>query len=307
MKQHSIHQACLRWAVRSSFCLVALVLSTSAFAANPGAWWVDIKNNRGDEVKTLLAQGADPNAVNEKGQPALMQAIRDGAWDVYDLLVAHRAIKVNVTNATDETPLMYLAVAGETKRAQQLIKRGAQVNRLGWTPLQYAASTGKVDTVKMLIANKAIIDAPSPDGTTALMMAAYAGSEPVLRLLLKAGAEVTAQNLRKQDAADWARLKKHNALAKQLDELTQQTLAERAALHAKNRAQEAAAGGAAGAAGAAGSREPYLDMGNHAAEINSINAEGPTSPVSINDKATEEAGPNTGTSRYFNLDRFEKD
>src|SRR5690606_22092420 len=108
----------------------------------------------------------------------------------------------------------------------------------GWTPLQYAASTGKVDTARMLITNKAIIDAPSPDGTTALMMAAYAGSEPVVRLLLKAGAEVTAQNLRKQDAADWARLKKHNALAKQLDELTQQTLAKRSALHAKNRAQE---------------------------------------------------------------------
>src|SRR5690606_30864243 len=114
-------------------------------------------------------------------------------------------------NINKETPLMYLAVLGETKRAQALIRRGAMVNRLGWTPLHYAASTGKVETAKMLIANKAIIDAPAPDGTTALMMAAHSGSSSMVQLLLDHGAEVTTRNLQKLDAADWAREKKHTA------------------------------------------------------------------------------------------------
>src|SRR3546814_10299728 len=102
------------------------------------------------------------------------------------------------------------------------------VNRLGWTPLQYAASKGHLDTVKMLVANKALVNAPGPDGTTALMMAAYGGSEPVVRFLLESGADATMQNLQKQDAADWARLKKHTSLADNLDELSTSVLAQRA-------------------------------------------------------------------------------
>src|SRR3546814_13369141 len=89
-----------------------------------------------------------------------MQAIRDGAWGVYDVLAAHRKTSLNAININRETPLMSLAVLGETKRAKDLIRRGALVNRMGWTPLHYAASTGKLATDRMLIANKAIIDEP---------------------------------------------------------------------------------------------------------------------------------------------------
>ncbi len=282
MEKKDSYRPSRKWVVRSSTGLATLVLSTAAYSAAPASWWVDIANDRGDAVKTLLAQGADPNEVNKDGQPALMQAIRDGAWDVYDILLAHRKIDVNATNATGETPLMYLAVVGDTKRAQALIKRGAQVNRLGWTPLQYAASTGKLETVKMLIANKAMIDAPSPDGTTALMMAALAGSEPVVRLLLQSGAEVTTQNLKKQDAADWARLKNHTVLAKQLDQLIQEKLDERAALRAGQ------------APGSAESAPATPDPGTE-----------PSRPSS--DKVVKEPDAGGGTSRYFDLDRFNDD
>lgn len=208
--------------------LAGALLCVAAHAANPSDWWVDIANDRAGNVKTLLAQGADPNELSPKGQPALMQAIRDGAWDVYDVLVANRKTSLNAININKETALMYLAVLGETKRAQDLIRRGALVNRLGWTPLQYAASTGKVETAKMLIANKAIINAPAPDGTTALMMAAHSGSAAMVELLLDHGADVTTQNLQKLDAADWARTKKHTALAAKLDALTEKTLKSRA-------------------------------------------------------------------------------
>src|SRR5690606_7179149 len=103
----------------------------------------------------------------------------EGAWNVYDVLISNRKTDLNAVNFNRETPLMYLAILGETKRAENLIRRGAEVNRLGWTPLQYAASKGQLETVRMLVAHKALVNAPAPDGTTALMMAAYAGSEEV--------------------------------------------------------------------------------------------------------------------------------
>src|SRR5690606_8367832 len=109
------------------------------------------------------------------------------------------------------------------------IKKGAEVNRLGWTPLHYAASKGHLDTVKLLLAHKAMVNAPSPDGTSPLMMAAYAGNEDIVGALLDAGADPTARNLRGEDAADWARRKSHNPLAAQLDDLTERVLKSRAA------------------------------------------------------------------------------
>src|SRR3546814_19111290 len=55
------------------------------------------------------------------------------------------------------------------------------------------------------------------------------------------------QNLQKQDAADWARLKKHTSLADKLDELSTSLLAQRAARRKQNspQGQAAAPGGQA--------------------------------------------------------------
>ncbi|WP_245220270.1 ankyrin repeat domain-containing protein [Pusillimonas caeni] len=260
-------------------------------------WWIDITNDRVEQIKSQLAMGEDPNAVSKEGQPSIMQAIQDGAWDVYDLLVRHRNINVNAVNAHDETPLMYLAVIGQTKRAADLIKKGAEVNRLGWTPLHYAASKGHADTVKLLLANKAIANAPSPDGTSPLMMAAYAGSEEVVRILLNAGADVTARNLRGEDAADWARRKHENRLAAQLDELTQKVLKQRAAAGGGAAASSASASQPPGRAQPVDSGKAPLPSGGRDSGRQSGNAQAAGS-------AQEDSG---STSRYFDLDRFERD
>jgi len=297
MKQHLfaiIRNACMT----AGFAAAALAVA-AAHAANSSDWWVNIANDRAGAVKTMLARGADPNELSPKGQPAIMQAVRDGAWAVYDVLAADRRTALNQTNANGETPLMYLAVVGETKRAQALIKRGAQVNRLGWTPLHYAASTGKLDTVKMLIAQKAIVNAPGPDGTTPLMMAAYGGSAPVVQFLLNAGADATTRNLQKQNAADWARVKKHDALAAQLDAVAQKTMAQRATMRARRQADEAAA--AYGGAQAEGGQE---SPEGHA-PVRTVDIV-PMESAEPDKKAEQPAAGQNSSSRYFDLDRFNK-
>ncbi|MGE8639214.1 MAG: ankyrin repeat domain-containing protein [Achromobacter sp.] len=199
--------------------LLALAVGLAApmaHAANPGDWWVYVANDYPDDIKDLLAHGSDPNVRYKNGQPALMRAVVDGAWKVFDVIAADKRTDVNAENPAGETPLMYLAIAGQTERAKTLIARGAQVNRLGWTPLHYAASKGQMEMARLLLSKKAIVNAPAPGGETPLMMAALGGNKEMVDLLLKSGADVTTRDLKGQSAADWARNGKSASLATEL-------------------------------------------------------------------------------------------
>lgn len=200
--------------------LAALLLTTASATVAPtvqakasaGDWWVYVHNDKVSDIRELLAKGSDPNVRYTNGQPALMRAVVDGAWGVFDALAADPRTDVNAVNPANETALMYLAVAGQTDRARKLIARGAQVNRLGWTPLHYAASKAQIDVAKLLIANKAMVNAPSSEGTTPIMMAAFSGRMPMVQLLLDAGADITTRNIKGQNASDWAYTAKRSEL-----------------------------------------------------------------------------------------------
>lgn len=209
--------------------LLALMLLLAPLAASaqkvrsvpvPSDWWVHITNNKADLVERMLVRGVDPNARNSEGLPGIMLAVRESAWDVFDLLLRSRRLDPNAENAHQETPLMYVALVGDTARARALIRKGAQVNRLGWTPLQYAASTGQQAMIKLLLEQGALVNAPGPNGETALMMAALAGNEAVVRQLLLAGADATTRDLGGHDSAAWARRRGHEGLALKLDDLS---------------------------------------------------------------------------------------
>lgn len=188
-------------------------------AEPPRNWWVYLHNDNAADLRKLLAQGADPNVRYKNGQPALMRAVVDGAWQVFDLLAADPRTDLEAVNPANETALMYLAVAGQMQRASELIARGAKVNRLGWTPLHYAASKGHVDTARLLLKHEAMVNAPSPDGTTPLMMAALSGNRDMVQLLLDSGADITTRNLKGQNVVDWARQGKAGKLAAELTTL----------------------------------------------------------------------------------------
>ena len=116
---------------------------------------------------------------------------------------------------------MYVALVGTVSRAQKLIDRGAQVNRLGWTPLHYAAAKSNDDMVKFLLDKDAMPNAPSPDGTSPLMMAAQAErvNPKVVQLLIHAGADPLARNLKGDDAIDVARQKGNTDLAAAMEKI----------------------------------------------------------------------------------------
>jgi ankyrin repeat protein len=160
-----------------------------------------------DDVRTvqaLLQRGFDPNTVNPAGHAGLMLAVREPSPKVTQLLLSWPKIKVEVRNDKDESVLMLAALKGYLPLVKQLVENDADVNKPGWTPLHYAASTGQVAVIEFLLDNSAYIDAESPNGSTPLMMAAMYGSPEAVKHLIQAGADLQIKNGANMTALDFA-------------------------------------------------------------------------------------------------------
>ena len=158
-------------------------------------------------VGNLIYRGMDPNTPTEKGEPALVFAVRSGAPKTVAYLLKQPSIQIDATNMADETALMLAANANDLALANLLIEAGASVNRPKWTPLHYAASKGHTAMMRLLIENDAYVDAESPNGTTPLMMAAYYASPNAVKLMLEEGADPLLKNQDGQTALDMALVK----------------------------------------------------------------------------------------------------
>jgi ankyrin repeat protein len=145
-------------------------------------------------VRSLLAQGFDPNAVDSKGNTALYLALRDKSLKVARLLIDDPHIHLNQLTPADENALMIACLQGDLAIVKLMVEKGAEINKPGWTPLSYAATRGHTDIVKYLLDHAAYIDAAAPNGSTPLMMAAYFGYDSTVKLLLEEGADPKLKN-----------------------------------------------------------------------------------------------------------------
>ena len=120
------------------------------------------------------------------------------------LLVETPRVDLDALNQHDESPLMLASLKGQRQLCEQLIAKGAGVNKPGWTPLHYAATHGHVDIMNLLLEHHAYIDAASPNGSTPLMMAALYGTPAAVKVLLEAGADPLLKNDQGLTAIDFA-------------------------------------------------------------------------------------------------------
>lgn len=170
----------------------------------------------GRRTMSLLLRGANPNARDERGQTALLIALKEESEKALKSLLEHPGLDTNLANAAGESPLMLAALRGRLDWVQALRQRGAEINRPGWTPLHYACSGPDEGVVDWLLLQGAEIDARSPNGSTPLMLAAGYGGISSAERLLKAGAKAGLRNEQGQTAADFAERAGRDRLARQL-------------------------------------------------------------------------------------------
>ena len=186
-------------------CLMILLTGTSAASAGSFEdFFAAISQDNAEKISELLVKGFDANTSDSKGQTGLYIALREPSPKVVQILMDWPKTDVNKLNAQGESVLMLASLEGQPAFVSKLIKKGADVNKPGWTPLHYAASGGHASVIAMLLENNAYIDAESPNGTTPLMMAAMYGSEESVNLLLQEGADPKLKNQQGLTALDFA-------------------------------------------------------------------------------------------------------
>ncbi len=146
----------------------------------------------GDElefISSLLARGADVNAVDAEGRSALHYAAQHGDIELAELLLAHGAdIEAR---GNDSTPLMWALFCGEPEFAIHLLQHGANAccrDGAGLTPLHICVSA---DAARELLAHGAELEARNASGCTPLHWQCFCGWAEVVAVLLKAGASIT--------------------------------------------------------------------------------------------------------------------
>lgn len=129
-------------------------------------------------------------------------AIRNGDRAAVKNLITARG--PNVKDRLGSTPVMYAAAFGDADVVSMLLAANADpncANELGATALMWAVND--VEKVRLLLANKANVNAKSRFGRTPLSLAASDDSGmPVVRMLVENGADVNAADYAPRGAAD---------------------------------------------------------------------------------------------------------
>lgn len=168
-------------------------------------------------VKSLIEQGADPNARNGLEFTPLYIAAASHQLDVMQALLQAGA-QVDADSSYG-TALTFACGTGHVAGANLLISLGADVNMPrtdGVTPLMMAANAGSAEIVSALLEKHADHNEVDRNRTSALIYAARNGATQVGILLLKAGAEINAADKQGRTALMGAAMNGHADFVKEL-------------------------------------------------------------------------------------------
>lgn len=191
--------------IKKAVYLLVIAVFTSAVAGSYEDFFNAIKRDDERSLTALLARGFDVNTLNPEGLHGLYLALREPSVKVSAVLLEVPKIDVNALNPKGESPLMIAALTGQNAAAERLVRLGADLNKTGWTPLHYAATSGNIKLMTLFLEHHAFVDSESPNGTTPLMMAAMYGTTDAVTLLLAEGAVADLKNQQGLTAIDFAR------------------------------------------------------------------------------------------------------
>ena len=178
--------------------LIFVYIAVATLAAQPTVsdqFYSAIRSGNQGVVAKLLADGADVNLKDTRGNTPLMYAAAVGSPGMMQTLLAKGA-DAKAKNNFDATALMWCT--NDLAKVSLLLDKGADVNtrsKQGIAPLFIAAShDGNVEVVRLMLKHGADANAPGPAGATAsLMMSAKANDTASAKVLLEAGAVAKAK------------------------------------------------------------------------------------------------------------------
>jgi len=178
-------------------------------------------------ARWLVARGADVNGLDSFGEPALAAAAWKGDTIGVAALVSMGA-KVDLEQRgqfrglwPSGTALAVAASSGRTEICRSLLAAGADVNKknqYGSTPLLVAFTHGDIQCVPAMLQYGADVNVRAALGETPLMLISHwdlrdPTARHVLEELLARGGDVTARDDKGQTAEDWAVLYHQKELA----------------------------------------------------------------------------------------------
>ena len=177
------------------------------------------KNGDLDQVKQLVENGADVNAMGEHNITPFLWAYFSGHTEVVKHLLS-KGGKVNYDGFNEGTLLTFAAFTGDVASIPYLLDAGAEIDhampRGGETALHHATDNGQTAAVKLLTQHGADVnhrtkyDGPSELnfgtfwGETPLHVAAVRGDEEMIETLLAAGADKTIKTAKGETPLDQA-------------------------------------------------------------------------------------------------------
>lgn len=207
----------LHWAALRDDLNIARMLIQAG--ADPGAandygatpMWLACTNRSHAMVKELLAARANPDAALWSGETPLMNCARTGATEAVAAMLAAGA-NVNAAESNyNQTALMWAAAAGHADITGMLIDRGADISAKtkatadklphsctvcswkpsvgGFTPLLFAARSGDVATVRLILDAGADPNEGTTEHGNALVIAGASGHVDLALHLLAAGGD----------------------------------------------------------------------------------------------------------------------
>ncbi len=178
---------------RNGFTVVQLLIEAGAHInstnrAGQTALMIAAKSGCTETVKYLVEKGAAIELLSFNGKTALILASEAGHKDIETYLVERYE---NREAAVSEL-LLGASKRGDEEAVQQLLQLGAniEVRTHRGTPLIFAVKNKHIGLVRILLKNKALVNARDNNGKTALIYAIESNSKELIKLLLDAGADL---------------------------------------------------------------------------------------------------------------------
>lgn len=146
-------------------------------------------------VQMLLNAGADPNAADAKGTPALLAAVGG-----YDPRISQKQMpngQVVILMSIGHRWMNAARWKAEYVILKALLDKGAKIEARcygGGTALHWVSKDDYVEAVRLLVARGANVNARDDNGDTPLIEAGGCGCSGTVRFLLAHGADITARN-----------------------------------------------------------------------------------------------------------------